>query len=265
MVGDLGPSCRHRGDQGRLAGAREADQADVGDALELEDEIARLTWLAEQREAGSLAPHRRQRSVAETAAPAVCRHETSAGAGEIGQHFTRLVHDDGAVGHPQRQVAAFGAVAMTAGTLLAVAGVLVGMVMEVEQRVHVRIDDEDDVTAVPAVAAVWSAERFELLAVNGGDAVTSVAGGQVQHDAVDERHGDSLLSASGRVTIWSSWKCEGRAPVTRARPCGELAFRSGDPQTSTGTMFTVLRPRERPNWTLPLTRANSVSSPPRPT
>src|SRR6202000_1565322 len=30
-------------------------------------------------------------------------------------------------------------------------------------------------------------------------------------------------------------------------------------------MFTVLRPRLSPNWTLPSTRANSVSSPPRPT
>src|SRR5690606_29539061 len=36
VVGDLGPRARDRGDQRRLAGAREADQADVGDDLQLE-------------------------------------------------------------------------------------------------------------------------------------------------------------------------------------------------------------------------------------
>ena len=39
VVGDLGPRGRHRGDQRGLAGAREPDERDVGDALELEDDV----------------------------------------------------------------------------------------------------------------------------------------------------------------------------------------------------------------------------------
>jgi len=55
VVGDLRPGRRHRGDQRRLAGTGKTDQADVGDALELKDQVAGRAGLTEQREAGSLA------------------------------------------------------------------------------------------------------------------------------------------------------------------------------------------------------------------
>src|SRR6478609_4330457 len=55
VVGDLGPRSRDRGDQRRLAGAREADQADVGDDLELEAYDELVAGLTQQREPGSLA------------------------------------------------------------------------------------------------------------------------------------------------------------------------------------------------------------------
>src|SRR4051794_3370022 len=45
----------------------------------------------------------------------------------------------------------------------------------------------------------------------------------------------------------------------------ESVLGAGRPQALGGTMFTVLRPRERPNFTAPASRANSVSSLPRPT
>ena len=51
VVGDLGAGPRDRGDQARLAGARVADQADVGDDLELEHDLQLVAGLAEEREA----------------------------------------------------------------------------------------------------------------------------------------------------------------------------------------------------------------------
>jgi hypothetical protein len=63
----------------------------------------------------------------------------------------------------------------------------------VEQRRRVVLDDQHDVTAVTAVAAVGAAERLELLAVDGRAAVPAVAGGDVQHDAIDEA-GHGVLS-----------------------------------------------------------------------
>jgi hypothetical protein len=38
--------------------------------------------------------------------------------------------------------------------------------VEVQQGVHLRVDDEDDVAATAPVAAVRAAERLELLAVH---------------------------------------------------------------------------------------------------
>ena len=101
--------------------------------------------------------------------------------------------DDRAVRYAQFEVGAVGAVAVAARALLAVAGALVRVVVEVEQGVHVLVDDEHDIAAAAAVTAVRAAERLELLAVDRGDAVAAVAGGEVQHDAVDEaRHAAPL-------------------------------------------------------------------------
>ncbi len=66
--------------------------------------------------------------------------------------------------------------------------------VEVEQRVHLRVDDQDDAAAAAAVAAVGAAERLELLAVDRGAAVTAVARAGVNDDAVDEPGHRSVLS-----------------------------------------------------------------------
>ena len=76
---------------------------------------------------------------------------------------------------------------------LAVAGLLVRAVVEVQQRVHAGVDLEDDVAAVAAVAAVGAAEGLELLAVDRGDAVAAVAGGHVHDHPVDESGHDCRL------------------------------------------------------------------------
>jgi hypothetical protein len=53
------------------------------------------------------------------------------------------------------------------------------MVVEVEQGVRLRIDNEYDVAATPAISAVRAAERLELLTVDGCASVTAVPGGDV--------------------------------------------------------------------------------------
>ena len=176
ILGDLGPRGRDGGDQRRLARAREADERDVGDALELEDDVLGLARLAEQRETGSPAAGRRQRRVAEAARAARGQHVAGAGAHQVGELLAGLgVDDDGAVGNVQHQVRALGAGAVAALARLAGGGALVGVEVEVEQRGDGGIDDEDHVAAAATVAAVGTAERDELLAVHAGAAVTAVA------------------------------------------------------------------------------------------
>ena len=85
---------------------------------------------------------------------------------QVGQHLAVGVLDDGAVGHRQDQVVAVGAAAVAALAGLAAGGLPVRGVVVVEQRRGVRVDDQDDVAAATAVAAVGAAERLELLAVD---------------------------------------------------------------------------------------------------
>ena len=118
--------------------------------------------------------------------PPLASDDAGAGADEVGDDPPVGGADDGAGGHAQHLVLAAGAVPVAALARLAVAGLLVRAVVEVEQRVHARVDLEDDVAAVAAVAPVGAAERLELLAVDRGHAVAAVAGGDVHGHSVDE-------------------------------------------------------------------------------
>ena len=193
IVGDLRLGRRDDRHQRRLACRRKPDQADVGDGLEFQREVADLALLAEQREAGRLAGPGRQRGVAESAASARSGFKTGARTDEVGEQPAVLVEHDGAVGNLDLEVGARGAVAVIACALLARWGVNMRVEVEVEQRVHLRVDDQNDAAATPAVTAVRSAERFELLAMDRGAAVTAVARPRVNDDAVDEPGHAELL------------------------------------------------------------------------
>ena len=104
-----------------------------------------------------------------------------------------------------------GAVAVVAGSALAVVGLDVGPEVEVQQRVHAGVDDQHDAAAVTAVAAVGPAERLELLAQDRRAAVPAVAGLHVQDDPVDEAgHGD--LPCCGPATSSLQDLANGSAP-----------------------------------------------------
>jgi len=160
------------------------------------------------------------------------------------------VHD-GAIRYDKLQRLAGGTVAVASLALLAVGRALVRVVVEVEQGMGVAVDDQDHVAAVAAVAAVRAAERLELLAVDRRAAVTAGARGDVQHDAVDEAGHEGTGEAQ---------------PPTGAAPTG--ADSTGTVPTGTacaGTMLTIRRLRRMENCTAPASRANKVSSLPRPT
>ena len=55
-----------------------------------------------------------------------------------------------------------------------------------EERGDLRVGDEHDVAAVPAVAAIGAGERLELLAAHRNAAVAPVTGAHEQRHLVDE-------------------------------------------------------------------------------
>ncbi len=153
-----------------------------------------LARLAEQCEAGRPAGLRRQRGIAQTAATAGRRDHAGTRTDQVGQHLAVLGQHDGAVRDAELQIGTVGTVLVGPLALLAMGGRRVRAEVEVQQGVHTRVHDEDDVAAATAVAAVRSAQRLELLPVHGGTAVPAVTGGNVDHHPVDESgHHNFLL------------------------------------------------------------------------
>ncbi len=197
VVGDLGPGPRDRRDERGLAGAREADQADVGDDLQLEPYLELVARLAQQREAGRLALGGGERGVAEPTATSGGDHQRRAVAHQVGQHVAVRVLDQRAVGDGEDEVLAVATVLVVAGALAAVLGATLRAVVVVDEGRHAGVDLEDDRAALPTVAPVGAAERLELLTVHRGHTVATSSGCEVQRDVVDERgdgHGVCSLS-----------------------------------------------------------------------
>src|SRR4029077_7368457 len=134
-----------------------------------------LPRLALERDPGRLAPRAREGRITEASPAAGRRDEPGADSDHVGEYLTvgglALVP----VRHRDDQVGGVGAGAVRALSLPAVAGPANGPTVEVEQGGRARIHLEDHVPAAAAVAAVWAAQRLELLPVNRGAAVSAVA------------------------------------------------------------------------------------------
>ena len=198
IVGDLGLRRGDRGDQARLASAREADQTDVSEHLEFQVDDALLTLLAQQREAGRFSGSRRQRGVPEAAPPAQ-RHHNLVHLAEVGEQLPgAVVGDHGARRHRQHDVGAVRAVAVASHTWLAVGCLPLGLAVVVDQGGQALVDAQQHRAAVPAVASIGPAERLELLAVHRDTAVSTVAGAHSEPSAIDEgRNGHGLVFLAG--------------------------------------------------------------------
>ena len=196
VVGDLRPGGRHRGDEGGLARGGEADEADVGHALEFEHDGELVAGLAEFGEAGHFALGTDEGAVAAPSSAAVRDRHFGADPGQVGEDLAVGV-DDGAVGDGHPNGLAGGAVPVRALAVLAVAALQAGLEVEVEQGVHVRVYDEDHITPVAAVSAVGSAQRLELLTVDRHTAVATLAGNDLEIHAVYETCHRSSVATAG--------------------------------------------------------------------
>ena len=127
-----------------------------------------IPWLAEQRKPGGLATLGRQRRVSQSAGAPWRDDPARAVTDEVDDlaHQRRVVTTVPS-GTGEDEVLTFGAAAVAALPGFAVTGLAVRAVVVVEQRGHVAVDDQDDVTAASTVTAVGSAEGLELLAMDG--------------------------------------------------------------------------------------------------
>ena len=175
VVCNLGARLRHNGKKRRLADIREADEADVGQQLQLEHDIVLLALKARFGKTGRLTGRRCEVLVAPAASAALAEDEIG-GVGHILDELVRFrVAHDGAARHADREILALLAELARALTVHAVVGDVFALVAKVHQRGHVVVDNEDDVAAVAAVAAVGAARGDVLFAVERHRAIAALA------------------------------------------------------------------------------------------
>jgi hypothetical protein len=204
----------HGAHEGALARVREAEQADVGEQLQLQPDVALLALGA----GGGLARRAVERAlevhVALAAVAAAGDQQALAVLHQVADDLVGGdVHHLGADRHADHHVLAGLAVHLAAHAVLAALGAELALVAEVDQRVEVLVGHQPDAAAVAAVAAVRAAERDELLAPEAHAPVAAVAGEHGDHCLVDELHGCILLRG---------WR-KRKAPPRRGPSRGDVA------------------------------------------
>src|SRR5262249_22990255 len=140
------------GDERRLAGIGEPDHAHVGEQLQLESEPAPIARPSQVGLARRAIGGRREARVTAAAPGAGLDQEALTGGGEITDRLGGLaVGHDRADRNAKGQVAASGAVAIGALAVLAALGLVMTLVVIVEQRRESGIGLEPDISAVTAI------------------------------------------------------------------------------------------------------------------
>ena len=187
VVRDLGARFGYDGEKRRLADVREADETDVGQQLQLENDVVLLTLKTGFGKARGLAGRRCEMRVAPAALAATAENERL-GIGHILDDLVRFrVAHDGAARHADREILALLAELARALTVHAGLGDVFALVAEVHQCRHVVVDDEDNVAAVAAVTAVGAACGDIFFAVERHRTVAALTGAAENARLINKR------------------------------------------------------------------------------
>ena len=190
IVGDLRLGGADRGQEGRLAGIGQPDDAGIGDQLEAQPDgalLARLARIGVPRRAVGRGLEMR---VAEAAVAAARQHHALADLGQVGeQRLAVLLVDLGAGRHLEHDVVAVRAMAVLAHAVAAVLGLEMLLVAIVDEGVEPVDRLRRSRRRPAAVAAVRPAELDEFLAPERHAAVAAVAGADIDLGLVEELHG----------------------------------------------------------------------------
>src|SRR5207342_3436524 len=183
----------NRADEGALAGIGEAQQADVGEQLQLHLERTLFPGQTGQRLARRAVDRALEVHVAQAALAALRHQQAITVPGEVANHLVGFdVGDHGSNRHGDGEVVAGLAVHLPAHAVLAAPGAELLLVAEVDQRVEVLVGDQPDAAAIATVAAIGAAERNELLTAEANATVAAVTCDDLDFGFVDEFHGKEL-------------------------------------------------------------------------
>ena len=165
VSGNLRTRRRNRRDEARFADARIADESDIGEQLELQQKLLALSRFAKLRKRRRTVRRIGEACVAAPAAPRLRDDGLLPNLREIGEHRARRrILDERSRRHLDD--ARFGVRArhILDVPVAAILALELPMIAEIEQGVHIAVDDEDDVRTAAAVTARRPALGDELLA-----------------------------------------------------------------------------------------------------
>ena len=199
VIGDLGSRRRDRREQGGLAGVGVADQADVGDDLQLQLDVALLPRLAAGGELRRALHRRGEVHVAQAALAAAGDHHPLAVLQHVRQQLAaRHVSHHRPDGDGDGDVRPGPAVALGRAAGFARLALEDALEAEGEQGVLGAVALDVDAAPAPAVAAVRAAAGDELLAAHVHRPVAALAGQNVDLGEVVEHRPLRLV----RIELW---------------------------------------------------------------
>ncbi len=211
IVGHLRARIGDVRDKGRLAGVRHAQQAHVGQHLQLQLDHAALTRLAVHLLAGRAVGAGLEVQVAPAAQATLGQANGLAMLGQVGDQFAGIhVQDLRADRHAQVHIFAARAIAIGAPAILAVARHVLLGVAEVDERVDVAVGHREDAATATAVATVGATEGHKFLAPHRCAAIAAVAGDDFNSGFVDELHDDLPWCSDRKARARPGWQGRGR-------------------------------------------------------
>ena len=189
IVRDPRPRVRDLGDEGRFAGVRHAQQADVGKHLELKSQKPLLARFALRRLPGRAVDAALEVKVPQATLSTPRQDFALAVANQIEQAFVGLsIMDFGTNRHAQDDVIRSSAVLVTAAPMLSTARPMQARIAVIHQGIDVAVGNGDHTAAAPAITTVRTALGDVFFATKARHAIATVAGNDLDSSLVNEFH-----------------------------------------------------------------------------
>src|SRR5262245_55563500 len=211
MVGNLGRGAAHGPKQRGLARVGQADQSHIRQQLQLQLKRALLPCLSSARLHRRLVGGALEVLVAESARSAPGCDEPLAAVADVGDNLSAArVGNHRSQRDGNFQVRAIATMHRAAHAVAAVLGPIVRMMGQVQQRIDVRIADDDDIPALATIPAVGAAFGNVLLASQAHGAVATLAGTDEDRGAIEEEHAENRTSGTWETRGTRTMISEGR-------------------------------------------------------
>ena len=188
-VGNPWTCGRHRRDQRRLPDVGKPNEANIRQEAEFKLDLPRLSGQSRLGESGGTVCGGGERGIPSSAFSAVGDHDLLAGGVEVGEYFSTLsVTGNGSGWDRKDQGLCIFPMLVLAPSMLTPSRFGVMPMGEIKQCVPLRVNTQDDVSAIAAIAAVRPSPGPKLLTQKADTATPAITGFDSHGHFVNEVH-----------------------------------------------------------------------------